>query len=109
MEITMDIHEILLRILALADGEVVGRVRLQKMLYLLDQAGLSSGLSYTYHHFGPYSDELSDALLDCILSDEVEETTKTRFSDGARYSVFSLKKDLPLQGDKIGNLAIDKA
>ena len=105
----MDTREILTGVLALADGEVVGRVRLQKMFYLLDELGLSSGLSYTYHHFGPYSDELSDELMYAMFNDDVEELTRTRFSDGARYSVFSLSAEVAPPTDKVGSLAVDVA
>jgi len=40
-------------LLKAADGELVGKVRLQKTVYLLDQIGMGSGFTYEYHHYGP--------------------------------------------------------
>lgn len=42
-------------------GRLVGKTRLQKVAYLLDACGLKSGVDYEYHHFGPYSAEISSA------------------------------------------------
>jgi uncharacterized protein YwgA len=76
-------------IVAAAGGQLVSRVRLQKIAYLLDQLGAKSGFTYTYHHFGPFSWDLDRAILDASAFDLVKETFESRNSDGARYSVFS--------------------
>ena len=79
-----------------AGGQIVGRVRLQKLLYLLDQLGLASGFEFTYHHYGPYSEELSEAIANAmVLHKSVGEDQKTRASDGASYSVFLLGERAP--------------
>jgi len=39
---------------------------LQKTIYLLDQLGLNSGFEYQYYHYGPYSRELDNAVLDAM-------------------------------------------
>lgn len=49
---------------AVPGGELVGKVRLQKTVYLLDQLGLNSGFSYEYHHYGRYSEELAEQVVD---------------------------------------------
>jgi uncharacterized protein YwgA len=45
-----------------ADGEIVGRIRIQKIFYLLEQLGMGGGIWFSYHHYGPYSEELSLAM-----------------------------------------------
>lgn len=75
-------------ILVAAGGEIAGRVRLQKLVYLLDKLGLESGFRYSYHHYGPYSAELSSSADLAQAFGFVEEIFKHRASDGARFSLF---------------------
>jgi uncharacterized protein YwgA len=55
-------------------GSVYGRVRMQKMFYLLDRMGLGSGLQYEYHHYGPYSAELTEEIKDAVAFGFFDET-----------------------------------
>ena len=73
-----------------AGGRLVSRVRLQKVAYLLDKLGAKSGFAFAYHHYGPYSRELDNAILDAEAFGKVEETFDRRQTDGARYSVFKV-------------------
>lgn len=71
-------------------GEIVGRIRLQKIAYLLQEKAGASDLFFTYHHYGPYSRELADALdLGLFLSEVEEQERETGY--GTTYSAFSLK------------------
>jgi uncharacterized protein len=45
-----------------AGGRIVGRTRLQKIAFLLELAGLGEGFRFEYKHYGPYSEELADAI-----------------------------------------------
>jgi len=48
-------------------GEINGRKKLQKIVYLLQVAGFDFGKTFRYHYFGPYSTDLQleiDALVD---------------------------------------------
>ena len=56
-----------------AGGAIVGKVRLQKIVYLLDQMGMNSGYSYEYHHYGPYSAELADSVDEDVVFRQIEE------------------------------------
>jgi len=78
-------------VIAAAGGELIGRVRLQKAVYLMDRLGLDSGFSFDYHHYGPFSRDLDNATVDATAFDLVEEKIERRQSDGAAYSVFKLK------------------
>jgi uncharacterized protein YwgA len=71
-----------------AGGRLVSRVRLQKVTYLLDKLGAKSGFGFAYHHYGPYSRDLDNAVLDAEAFDKIKESFERRQSDGARYSVF---------------------
>ena len=42
-----------------AGGTVVGRTRLQKIVYLLELAELGAGFRFGYRHYGPYCEELA--------------------------------------------------
>ncbi|RWM88950.1 MAG: hypothetical protein EOR84_25635 [Mesorhizobium sp.] len=84
-------EEIVAAIVDAAGGELVSRIRLQKIAYLLDQLGLESNFEYQYFHYGPYSRDLDNAVADAEAFNLIEEHFGSRKSDGARYSIFHLK------------------
>lgn len=54
-------------------SKIVGRKRLQKVVYLLQQTGVPFTEKFSYHHYGPYSSELQaeiDRLVDYQLVSE---------------------------------------
>jgi len=81
---------IVLAVIAAADGQIVGRIRLQKIFYLLEQLGLESNFRFSYHHYGPYSSELSDALFQDAIQEEPEQG-----SFGNVYFTYSTEGDPP--------------
>ena len=81
-------------------GRLVGRVRLQKIIYLLQKAGLSdaSRFDFSYHHYGPYSAEVDSARWFADALNIINEKRERRQSDGAAYSIFTIgekAKDIP--------------
>ncbi len=98
-------------LLAAANGELVGRVRLQKTAYLLDQLGLNSGFEYEYHHYGPYSRDLDHAVADAKAFGMADEDRRNRRIDGAQYSVFLLTEEGrgTLRDASFGDLGRDRA
>jgi uncharacterized protein len=85
--------EAVAELIALAGGRLTGRTRLQKAAYLLELAGVGYGFAFTYHHYGPYSEELSWAVRDgegLSLLREQEE----RAAWGGTYSVFESNVDV---------------
>jgi len=102
-----DREHIVAAVLSAAGGEMVGRVRLQKAVYLLDRLGLGSGFSFDYHHYGPFSRDLDNATADAKAFGLVDERFEQRQSDGATYSVFSLK-DAPAS-PRFGELSAERA
>ena len=67
------LHELVADLVLLAGGELTGRVRLQKIMYLLDHKGMESGAGYFYYHYGPYSEDLWDAVSDAKFFDGLRE------------------------------------
>ncbi|GJL96017.1 MAG: hypothetical protein DHS20C05_24220 [Hyphococcus sp.] len=97
-------------VIAASGGEIVGKIRLQKMIYLLDQLGLESGYSFDYHHYGPYSSDLASSTDIAVAFDDVAEESRRRFSDGVPYSVFKVSHAVvPTSSDRLGGLPMDKA
>ena len=78
-------------IVTAAGGRLVSRVRLQKVAYLLDKLGAKSGFGFAYYHYGPYSRELDNALLDAETFGKIKERFERRQMDGARYSIFEVE------------------
>lgn len=70
-----------------AVGEIVGRTRLQKTVAMLEMTGLGCGFTFSYHRFGPYSEELTAAVERGVLLGWVSESEKVA-SWGGVYSVF---------------------
>lgn len=91
---------------ALADGKLVGRIRLQKIIYLMEQKGLNSGAAFDYHHYGPYSEAVSDAISDAKFWGLLDEKMEFRQADGAPYSVFTTRGTVPA---RLGSLDADTA
>lgn len=81
-----------------AGGEIVGKIRLQKVVYLLDQLGLNSGFSYEYFHYGPYSEDLAERVEDDVVFGHLHADQRRRLSDGVPYIAYSATA--PGEGDK---------
>jgi len=77
------------RIVQDAGGELVGRTRLQKIAYLLALAGFGDEFSFEYRHYGPYSEELAQAMDIAVALGPVLE--EERLADwGGKYSIYRM-------------------
>ncbi|ENH96289.1 YwgA [Gracilibacillus halophilus YIM-C55.5] len=54
----LDNHAKLIKVIA-SSGGIVGRKKLQKIIYILKKCGLPFEEKYTFYFYGPYSEELS--------------------------------------------------
>jgi uncharacterized protein len=88
-----EIDQLVVSAVALSGGELVGRIRLQKVIYLLDKLGMNSGAPFEYHHYGPYSEAISDAVTDAKFWGQLFETVNFRVTDGAPYSSFKTQPE----------------
>ena len=71
-----------------ADGRVVGRTRLQKMAFLLELAGLGEGFEFEYRHYGPYSEQLANAISTAAMVGLISEEERAT-NWGGSYSIFT--------------------
>lgn len=72
-----DLRNALAALVALVRGHAPlhGRVRLQKLAYLLQRTGFEplEHVRFAYHHYGPYSDDLAGVLDQAVASGLVRE------------------------------------
>ena len=101
----MNASDVAVGIVALSDGEFIGRTRLQKTVYLLDLAGMKSGLAFDYHNYGPFSAELAEAWDEADRSGRLEIGEKAGFHE-VPYTIFKTKEGAP---KKLGGLSSRKA
>ena len=71
-----------------AGGRIVGRTKLQKVAYMLELVNLGDGFPFEYRHYGPYSEELSDAIRAADVFGLVSETEQVA-NWGGLYSIFN--------------------
>jgi uncharacterized protein YwgA len=105
----MEREQIVAAVVGAARGPLIGRVRLQKTVYLLDRVGLNSGFDYEYHHYGPYSRDLDNATADGKAFGLIEEKFEHRQSDGAMYSIFSMSQVEHIDPHAYGDLGGERA
>jgi uncharacterized protein len=74
-----------------AGGKVIGRTRLQKIAFLLELTGQGEGFSFSYHHYGPYSEELNLATQVGKLFEVLDEDER-QASWGGKYSIFTTER-----------------
>ncbi len=92
---TMNEAELVTAIVASApDKKLVGRIRLQKVAYLLKQLGAPVPFQFGYYHYGPYASEVEKAVFDAEVRGIVKEEVRARQSDGAQYSIFKVVGDV---------------
>jgi hypothetical protein len=82
-----DAHISAARIVSDAGGSLVGRTRLQKVGYLAQLAGYPSEFEFEYRHYGPYSEDLADAMEIATGLGLVQEDER-RADWGGKYSIY---------------------
>ena len=103
----MNATQIAVNLIALHDGELVGRTRFQKRAYLLHRCGAEFTLNFVYHHYGPYSFDLADGLTDARAEGLIEiEEKPGRY--GILYAIFRLKGDVD-HPERLGELPVGAA
>jgi uncharacterized protein YwgA len=81
----------ILELIAAAGGKIQNRISIQKMAFLLAAKGNTrfSLRAFSYHYYGPFSRELSDALHQAVLAGLLNED-QTNYGNGSvkyEYSV----------------------
>ena len=70
-----------------AGGTLVGRTRLQKVAYLTKLAGFADDFTFDYRHYGPYSEELAEAM-EIAVGLKIIQEEKRASASGATYSIY---------------------
>lgn len=83
----MDQPEAVTALVVLNGGKIVGRTRLQKSVYLLESCGVDLGFEFDYHHYGPYSEELSIASSDAVTLGLMNIEWKSAY--GNEYAIYT--------------------
>ena len=95
-------EDFIAQVVQAASGKLVGRIRIQKMIYLLQQLGAGTDFKFSYHHYGPYSEEVAMAIQRAIFIEKSIEETEISSSYGGFYSEFKLVK--PPSANSVGDL-----
>jgi uncharacterized protein YwgA len=97
--VTSDAKTLAARIIQDAGGELVGRTRLQKVAFLLSLAGFENSFRFEYRHYGPFSEDLADAVEIASVLGPIRE--EERVADwGGRYSIYTLGQDVAPRDEK---------
>lgn len=70
----MESRELIAYMMEEMDGEIHGRVQLQKLAYFCKTYGVSVDASYKLYIYGPYSQQVSDALQEGVMDDIFHES-----------------------------------
>lgn len=94
-------------------NEVIGRKKLQKMIYILKKTGLPFNEKFGFHFYGPYSEELTLRIEElCNLGFLTEQKEKKEsyiqyhyiLNDEGRQFLDQAPDDLPVCGDLVERL-----
>jgi hypothetical protein len=86
-----DPHLAAARIVQDAGGELVGRTRLQKVGYLMQLAGFGDEFTFEYRRYGPFSEELAQAMEIAAALGPVREVERPA-EWGGWYSIHTLRE-----------------
>ena len=92
----MDYPSTVAALVSLNGGRMVGKTRLQKTVYLLKECGIDLGFDFDYHHYGPYSEELSIASSDAVALGILNLEWHNAY--GNEYAVFSVAGPASVNG-----------
>jgi uncharacterized protein YwgA len=79
-----------------AGGRIVGRTRLQKISFILEAAGVGAGFRFKYKHYGPYSEELTNASRTASVLGFLSENEQPT-AWGGSFSIFATGMPLDQQ------------
>jgi uncharacterized protein YwgA len=78
------------RLIHLNGGRLIGKTRLQKSAYFLEIMGAGFGFDFSYHRFGPYSEDLANSADDAFALGLIDVDWKEA-EGGTHYAIFQNK------------------
>jgi len=83
----MEAKDFIVQLIDAKGGNVHGRVQLQKLTYFCKAIGTDINVSYKLYIYGPYSQQVANALQDCVLDDILVEENGS-ISKGENFDAF---------------------
>jgi len=83
--------------------KLIGRTRLQKQMYLLQQLGLPADYQFRMHHYGTYSEGIQSDIMLLERLGLVEEEQQPTRDDERTYSVFTARDSAAM--DEVGEFS----
>ncbi|MCB0019061.1 MAG: hypothetical protein KDE09_14830 [Anaerolineales bacterium] len=84
----MELARAAAKVIHLNGERLVGRTRLQKTFYFLEELDVGFNITFDYYHYGPYSEELSIAAEDAEALQLID--VEWKFTNaGTKYAVYS--------------------
>ena len=83
----MDLNTFIIQLLHERGDTIHGRVQLQKLVYFCKALGVNINASYKLYIYGPYSQQVADALQDCVADDILTEANGI-IEKGKEYDEF---------------------
>lgn len=95
----MNVVDYVAALVRLNGGQLVGKTRLQKTVFLLEAKGVGIGFDFDYHNYGPFSSDVAFAADDAEALGFIE--TKTNFgAHEVPYTIFTSTDAAPTFDDK---------
>ncbi len=69
----MELQAFVTQLVDKSGGEILGRVRLQKLVYFCKALGADINPNYRLYIYGPFSQQVADVLQECVLEDILVE------------------------------------
>ena len=86
-----ELSDVIVGIVALNGGQLVGKTRLQKTFFLLEECGLNTGVDFDYRYFGPFSGEAAIAADDAIAAERIDVEERYGYHE-VPYSIYSTEE-----------------
>jgi len=85
--------EYVAKIIFLNGGTLVGKTRLQKTAYFLEELSVGNDADFEYYYYGPYSEEVSIGVEDAVALNYIATELKNTKA-GTEYAIFKSILDI---------------
>ena len=103
----MNTEDIVVDLIALNDGQLLGRNRLQRQAYLLHRCGAEFNMRFVYYRYAPHSFELANGVIEACADQRIE-IERSRGRHGIDHAIFKTGKEVR-HPDNIGCLSSEHA
>lgn len=83
----MELKQFMAQLLQEKGGPIQGRIQLQKLIYFCKALGADVNANYKLYIYGPYCQQIADALQDCVV-DGILTETNGGIEKGSEFDAF---------------------